>query len=196
MIYTVVLALLSLLSNLQTDDKLKAQGVDPLLIFMQVLSLLSNGAAWPILLIVAGWSWGRRWWESVISAIVCGELCLLLHYALALLVDFMDWTVVLSNGRWFVAAVVFGVPLGLIGWLAQRRDGLGLFARLAIPFGMCVEPFYLGRFWPNPWLRMSVAIAEQIAAWVELGLGVVVLVLIARAWTKRTHRLAFQNESY
>lgn len=193
LISTVSLAIVSLVSNLQTEAQLESQGVDPVLISMQVLSLLSNGAAWAILLIVAGWSWAGRWWETVMSAVVFGELCLVLHYALALLFDFMDWTDVLANNRWFVAAAIFGIPLGLIGWLAQRRDGLGLLARLTVPVSMCVEPFYTGRFWPNPWLRVSVAIAEQIAAWVELGLGIVALVLIVGIWMKRARRTAFEN---
>ena len=78
----VILATVSLLTNLQSPEDLSVVDVQPLLVTRLVLSYLTNGAVRALLLIFAGWSWGRRWWQAALWAIVCGELALAVHYLL------------------------------------------------------------------------------------------------------------------
>ena len=98
----VILATVSLLTNLQSPEDLSVVDVQPLLVTRLVLSYLTNGAVWALLLIFAGWSWGRRWWQAALWAIVCGELALAVHYLLGWAIGFFDWSDVCptSTGSW------------------------------------------------------------------------------------------------
>ena len=131
----VILATVSLLTNLQSPEDLSVVDVQPLLVTRLVLSYLTNGAVWALLLIFAGWSWGRRWWQAALWAIVCGELALAVHYLLGWAIGFFDWSDVSSNLYWFVAALGDGLLLGVAGWVMRRADGWGFAASLLVPGG-------------------------------------------------------------
>ena len=70
----------------------------------------------------------------------------MVHYGLGLLLGMFESDVWASNSYWFLAAVVAGGPLGLVGATARRTDGRGLAARLVVPVAAFLEPFVVGMF--------------------------------------------------
>lgn len=82
----------------------------------------------------------------------------------------------------FVAAVVFGIPLGLIGVAAH----VSLIARLILPLGMIAEPWVTRRF-----CGFYGTVPEQvseIASGVILTLsGVILAVVVMRRGYRRHH---------
>ena len=177
----VILATVSLLTNLQSPEDLSVVDVQPLLVTRLVLSYLTNGAVRALLLIFAGWSWGRRWWQAALWAIVCGELALAVHYLLGWAIGFFDWSDVLSNLYWFVVALGDGLLLGVAGWVMRRTDGWGFAASLLVPGGLIAEPV-MNLLPARDWLRPSDAVALRTAGWIELVIGVVLLLLVLLTW--------------
>ncbi|GAB1645336.1 hypothetical protein KRMM14A1259_57590 [Krasilnikovia sp. MM14-A1259] len=88
----------------------------------------------------------RRPGPAVAAGIVAPLTALVLHYGVGLALGMFGPDVWVANSHWFLAAMVLGGPLGLVGAIARRRDGWGLTARVVVPVGAVLEPFYLGRF--------------------------------------------------
>lgn len=143
-----LLGVLALLSNITTWDQLSGRANELLTARFFLSKLVNSGTAWAGLLVLAGWLVRRRR-QAVIAGIVAGELALLVHYGLGEVIG--GWLAIppagfLSNEIWFIAAALFGAPLGLIGALAHRRDQIGRMAGLVVPIGAVIEPFFRGSF--------------------------------------------------
>lgn len=185
----VVLAVASLLANVQSPESLAQQEPTWPTTTSLVLSYLLNGAIWAILGIWAG-RLCRHWLGAALLAITASEVSLAVHYCLGVAIGFFDWADVADNGHWFVFGLIVCGPLGVIGWLSRRPDRLGLLARLTIPAGLLLEPFWSGWFAPDWYARPVVELAGRIAGAAELGAGagVLALVLMAEARRVRTTR--------
>ncbi|MGJ3508100.1 hypothetical protein [Enemella sp. A6] len=142
------LGVLAMVTNITTDEQLSGQA-DAWLTARSFLSnLVNSGTVWGGLLVLAGWLVRHRW-QAMVAGVLAGELALFVHYGLAEACGpllpvaqpgFED------NGYWFVAAAIFGAPLGLIGALAHRAGRVGVVATLVVPIGAIIEPFFLGQF--------------------------------------------------
>ena len=106
------------------------------------------------------------------------------HYLLGWAIGFFDWSDVLSNLYWFVAALGDGLLLGVAGWVMRRTDGWGFAASLLVPGGLIAEPV-MNLLPARDWLRPSDAVALRTAGWIELVIGVVLLVLLTWRFVAR-----------
>ena len=144
---------------------------------------LNSGSVWAGLGILAGYSAGaRRWLRG--AALGAGILLLTtaLHYAVGIAAGSVPPDGFVANAPWFVVAVVFGIPLGLIGVAAH----VSLIARLILPLGMIAEPWVTTRF-----CGFYGTVPEQvseIASGVILTLsGVILAVVVMRRGYRRHH---------
>ncbi|MCM3556734.1 DUF6518 family protein [Janibacter melonis] len=133
-----------------------------------VLVLANAGSVWAGQAVLAGWL-VRRAPAAALAGPVVGLLSLVTYYVLGALTGLTPWSGLADNLGWLVAAAVAGVPLGLVGALARRRDGLGVLARLVVPAGAVLEPLVRG------WLDGGVGGGGALGGGV---LGVAGLVLI------------------
>ncbi len=161
----ITVALVSLASNVTSESQLSAQA-NTLLAVRSTLSKLANsGAVWAGLPILSGWL-VRRPLHAVAAGIVASLLALVVHYGVGQLFGMFDETVWAGNRMWFALALVVGGPLGLVGAVARGGGPSGLIARLIVPAGAMIEPFYRGMFrvptilpWPE---RVASATAGAI----------------------------------
>jgi hypothetical protein len=172
------LAVVSLISNLTSVSQLSGQANTWLAVRFTLSKLVNAGAVWAGLPILSGWL-VRRPRQAAVAGIVSGLISLVVHYGLGQLVGVFDSGIWASNAFWFVAAVVFGGPLGLIGAIARRPDRWGLLGRLTVPVGAVLQPFALDMFtvpaflpWPER-LSSTVSGAVLLAAGLLGGVGVV-----------------------
>ncbi|WP_328372746.1 hypothetical protein [Micromonospora zamorensis] len=154
-IAAVVLALVSLASNVTTLNQLEGKA-DTLLAGRLTLSQLVNaGTVWAGLAVLSGWLVRR-----LTPAVAAGAIALLtasvVHYSVGIAFGMFDLNVWAANLHWLLAAMAVGGPLGLVGAIARRLDPWGVAARLVVPVGGVLEPFVVGRFttpailpWPN-----------------------------------------------
>jgi hypothetical protein len=117
--------------------------------------LLNAGTIWAGLAVVAGWL-VRRPAQACAAGVVAPLTALVVHYGVGLALGMFDPGIWAANVQWFLAAMVVGGPLGLVGAIARRRDPWGLAARLVVPAGAVLEPLVVGLFttpailpWPN-----------------------------------------------
>ncbi|WP_201464738.1 hypothetical protein [Janibacter melonis] len=108
-----------------------------------VLVLANAGSVWAGQAVIAGWL-VRRAPAAALAGPAVGLLSLVTYYVLGALTGLTPWSGLADNLGWFVAAAVAGVPLGLVGALARRRDVLGALARLVVPAGAVLEPLVRG----------------------------------------------------
>lgn len=138
-----LVGIVALVSNITSEAQMMGRA-DTFLAFRFTISkLVNSGTVWGGLLVLAGWI-VRRPWQAPLAGIVAGEVALVVHYGLGQLFGIYPADIWGSNWYWFLAPVIFGPFLGLIGAAARRRDLLGLAARLVVPAAAVVEPFYLG----------------------------------------------------
>ncbi|GAB1644243.1 hypothetical protein [Krasilnikovia sp. MM14-A1259] len=160
-----VLALVSLASNVTTSSQMEGKA-NTLLAGRLVLSQLVNaGTVWAGLAVLSGWL-VRRPAPAVAAGIVAPLTALVLHYGVGLALGMFGPDVWADNSHWFLAAMVLGGPLGLVGAIACRLDRWGMAARLVVPVGAVLEPFYLGRFTTPailPWPDRVAAIGSGLA---------------------------------
>lgn len=118
---------------------------------------------------------------------VLGHLtALLVHYGVADLAGTVPWTDMAGNRYWFIQAVVLGLPLGLVGALSRRLDMWRLLARLVLPVGAIIEPFYLGMLSPLPFDIWSNRISGVIAGYLMVIAGINLSIVVIVRWrTKR-----------
>jgi len=88
------------------------------------------------------------------------------------------------NQHRFVAALGDGLLLGVAGWVMRRTDGWGFAASLLVPGGLIAEPV-MNLLPARDWLRPSDAVALRTAGWIELVIGVVLLVLLTWRFVAR-----------
>ncbi|WP_285690204.1 hypothetical protein [Actinoplanes sp. NBRC 103695] len=185
----VVLALVSLASNVTTTSQLEGRA-DSLLAGRLTLSQLINaGSVWAGLAVLSGWLVHRR-----VAAVAAGVVALLtaclVHYGAGIAFGMFDPDIWMANAHWLMGAMVVGGPLGLVGAIARRLDPWGMAARLVVPAGAVLEPFVLGRFttpailpWPN-------RVADFVSGAVLLMAGVAGCVWILAAGRRRRRAMA------
>lgn len=171
------LALVSLASNVTTVSQLSGEADTQLFVRFTLSKLLNAGTVWAGLAVLSGWLVRRPPAAMVAGPVAC-LTALVAHYAVGNVLGMYDADIWTSNAYWFIAAVVLGSPLGLVGAIARRQSPAGLAARLVVPVGALLEPFVVGAFtgpailpWPD---RMSSIVSGAIL----LAAGVVACVAI------------------
>lgn len=180
----VAVALVSLASNVTSESQLSAQANTLLAVRSTISKLVNSGAVWAGLPILSGWL-VRRPLHAVAAGIVASVLALVVHYGVGRLFGMFDETVWAGNRVWFVLALVAGGPLGLLGAAARGSGVWGLIARLVVPAGAVLEPFYLGMFSVPAIVPWPTRIASVAAGVVLVVSGLVVGAMLIRQRRKR-----------
>lgn len=168
----VVLALVSLASNVTTVRQLSGEADMVLVVRMTISKVVNSGTVWGGLPVLAGWL-VRRPWQAVAAGITACLLALVVHYGVGRLFGMFDATVWAENQFWFVLAVVTGGPLGLLGAVATRNDRWGLLAALVVPVAAVVEPLYLRMFGVPVIMPWPDRVSSLVSAVVLVTLGTV-----------------------
>ena len=184
----VALALVSLASNVTTMSQLSAEADTLLAVRSTISKLVNAGAVWGGLPILSGWL-VRRPLQAAAAGVVACLTALFVHYGVGRLLGLFDAEAWTENAYWFGLAVVVGGPLGLVGAAARRKDPWGLPARLVVPVGAVLEPFYLGMFtmpaimpWPG---RVSSVVTGVVLVAAGTAGGAAVLVRHRRRQSAR-----------
>ena len=150
-----VLALVSLASNVTTLSQIEGNANTLLAGRLTVSQIINTGTAWAGLAVLSGWL-VRYPAPAFAAGIIALLTACVVHYGTGLVFGMFDQNVWASNLPWFLAALIVGGPLGLVGATIRRVDLWGVAARLVVPAGAVLEPFVLGRFpvpaglpWPN-----------------------------------------------
>ncbi|WP_432508703.1 hypothetical protein [Kineococcus auxinigenes] len=141
----MVLALLSLASNVATTSQPSGEADGLLTARWTVSKVLNAGVVWAGLPVLSGWL-VRQPVHGVLAGVVAPLTALAVHYGAGQLLDVFAPTVWVENAGWFAIAALTGGPLGVVGVVARRRGLGGLPARLTVPAGALLEPFVLGVF--------------------------------------------------
>jgi len=165
------LAVVSLISNLTTVSQLSGQADTWLAIRFTLSKLVNAGTVWAGLPILSGWL-VRRPLQAAAAGIVSGLTSLVLHYGLGQLFGVFDSGIWTSNAFWFVAAAMFGGPLGLVGAIARRSDRWGLLGRLTVPVGAVLQPFALGMFTTPAFLPWPDRLSSTVSGALLLTVGI------------------------
>ncbi|WP_209205275.1 DUF6518 family protein [Rhodococcus sp. 1R11] len=168
----VAVALLSLASNVTSESQLSAQANTLLAVRSTFSKLLNSGAVWAGLPILSGWL-VRRPLHAFAAGIVASLLALVVHYGVGQLFGMFDETVWAGNRIWFALAVVMGGPLGLVGVVARAGGLPGSIARLVVPAGAIIEPFFRGMFSVPTLLPWPERVASVTAGIVLVATGIV-----------------------
>lgn len=176
-----LVGVVALISNITSTAQLSGEADTLLTIRFTVSKVVNSGTVWAGLLIVAGWL-VRRPLPAALAGVAAGEVALVIHYGLGQVFGIYDADIWASNSYWFVAALLLGAPLGLIGALARRADILGLLARLVIPAGALIEPFYLGMLRPIPDLPAPDRISSIVCGVILIVGGVVGAAVVIQRW--------------
>ncbi len=180
------LALGSLASNITTVSQLSGEAETLLAVRFTISKVVNAGTVWAGLLgVLPGWL-VRRPVQAFAAGVVTCLLALVVHYGAGRMLGMFDANVWSENWLAFVAAVVLGGPLGLVGAVARRADLWGLAARLLVPVGAMLEPFAIGMFarpvimpWPD---RVS-SVVTGVILLVGGALGIAAVLAIAKRGT-------------
>lgn len=164
------LALASLASNVTTMSQLSGEADAVLVVRATVSKLVNSGAVWAGLAVLSGWL-VRRPAQAFAAGIVACLLALVAHYGVGRVLGLFDSDVWTENSFWFVAALVLGGPLGLVGAVARRPDLWGLVARLLIPAAAVLEPFVVGMFTSPAIMPWPGRVSSFVSAMILLGGG-------------------------
>jgi hypothetical protein len=178
---SILLGIISLLLNLQTIDELNTQATPIGLAIRIALSYIFNGAAWAILLIFSGMM-TQKWWQSILLSLISAFVALSTHYGLGIAIGYFDELG--DNIVWYIKAIPLGIILGLIGYFSQLNNSVGNILKMIIPAFLIIEPFYLGRFTTYWYNRPVVNLANKIAAWLELSIGILTVILFLFVFRK------------
>ncbi len=143
--------------------------------------LANSGVVWAGLAVLGGWLL-RRPREAMLAGVTGCLLALVVHYGTAELSGLTPGATVASNREWFIAAVVAGPPLGLVGALARRLDAWGLLARLVVPAGAVTEPFLTGLLSPVSDGIWANRVSSLVTGWVLVVGGVGLAILVVLRW--------------
>jgi hypothetical protein len=151
---------------------------------------------WAGLAVLSGWL-VRRARQAFVAGITACTFALLAHYGLGRIFGVFQTDVWASNSYWFLAAIVAGGPLGLIGAAARQPSLLGVAARLVVPVAAVLEPFVVGMLgqptilpWPD---RMSSVVTGSILLATGIA-GMISSLLRSRREHTRTVASAFAQE--
>lgn len=178
--FSAAVGLIALASNITTIAQMSGQANEVLAVRLTISKLVNSGTVWAGLGIVAGW-WVGRWTWAIPGAVLACGTALVAHYAVGQAVGLFDATVWLANLLWFVAALLVGPVLGLIGALARHTGPLGTAAALVLPLGAVTEPFLLGMFEVPAILPWPVRMATTVCGVVLVLAGMVGGVAVIRA---------------
>ncbi len=184
----VVLAVLSLASNVITQEELDGGWQEYAVVRRSVSTLLNAGTVWAGLAVLAGRQ-STRWWTAALAGVLAAEAALVLHYALGRVLGIFPQGIWASNLPWFVMAVVACAPLGVVGHLSRRTGHLGLLAAMTVPVGAVLEPFWRGWFTDQSPVRWPQAWAVHVTGSVLLVAGIAgCVVVLRRRWASRRQR--------
>ncbi|MBY4403625.1 hypothetical protein HQO26_20115 [Rhodococcus fascians] len=178
------MALLSLASNVTSESQLSAQANTLLAVRSTFSKLLNSGAVWAGLPILSGWL-VRRPLHAFAAGIVASLLALVVHYGVGQLFGMFDETVWAGNRIWFALAVVMGGPLGVVGVVARAGGLPGSIARLVVPAGAIIEPFFRGMFSVPTLLPWPERVASVAAGVVLVATGIVGAAVLIRQQQKQ-----------
>lgn len=139
------LALVSWVSKVPTETQIAGDADGWLAVRLTVRKITNSGTAWAGLGIACGWL-VRRPLQAAAAGILGSVFSLLAHYAIGQFFGTFDATIWAEKSYWFIAALIFGAPLGLMGAMMRRMDIWGMVSRITIPVGAVLEPFVLGMF--------------------------------------------------
>lgn len=179
---SILLGIISLLLNIQTIDELNTQAAPMGLAIRIALSYIFNGATWAILLIFAGMM-TQKWWQSILLSLISAFVALSIHYGLGIAIGF--FVELGDNIVWYIKAIPLGIILGLVGYFSQLNNSIGNILKMIIPVFLIIEPFYLSRFATHWYNRPVVNLANKIAAWLELSIGILTGILFLFVFKKR-----------
>ncbi|MDV8024226.1 hypothetical protein [Rhodococcus sp. IEGM 1330] len=180
----ITVALVSLASNITSESQLSAQANTVLAVRSTLSKLVNSGAVWAGLPILSGWL-VRRPLHAFAAGIVASLLALVVHYGVGQLLGMFDVTVWAGNRMWFALALVMGGPLGLIGVAARGGSASGLIARLVVPAGAMIEPFFRGMFSVPTILPWPERVASVAAGVVLVAAGIVGAAVLIRQRRKQ-----------
>lgn len=178
---SILLGIISLLLNLQTIDELNTQAAPIGLAIRIALSYIFNGATWAILLIFSGMM-TQKWWQSILLSLISAFVALSIHYGLGIAIGYFDELG--DNIVWYIKAMPLAIILGLIGYFSQLNNSIGNILKMIIPAFLIIGPFSLGRFTTYWYNRPVVNLANNIAAWLELSIGVLTVILFLFVFRK------------
>ncbi|OZD04898.1 hypothetical protein CH275_10830 [Rhodococcus sp. 06-235-1A] len=187
----ITVALVSLASNVTSESQLSAEANTLLAVRSTFSKLVNSGAVWAGLPILSGWL-VRRPLHAFAAGIVAGLLALVVHYGVGQLFGMFDETVWAANRMWFAFALVMGGPLGLVGVVARGGGPSGLLARLVVPAGAMLEPFFRGMFSVPTTLPWPERVASGTAGVVLVAAGIVGAAVMTR---QRRQRLGPRTRS-
>lgn len=140
-----LLGVASALSNIMTEPQLMGQAPRTLAARFVVSMVLNSPAVWAGCAVLAGFLVRKRVLAVLVSPAAL-LIALTVHYGVGQLIEIMQPTIWRENAGWFVAAVVMGIPLGIIGATASRPSRMGLAAALVVPVAAIAEPLAFGYF--------------------------------------------------
>jgi hypothetical protein len=153
----LLLAVISLLTNLNTQAELEGKADTWLAIRGSLSKIAKAGTLWAGIGVLAGWL-VQRPLAAALAGIAATAVAIFGHYGLGIALGVFDGQVWADNRIWVLAPVIVGAPLGVIGALARRPALVGLLAGLVVPFGALTEPWVGGRW---PWLGNAILPAPQ-----------------------------------
>ncbi|MCZ4519836.1 hypothetical protein O4220_15070 [Rhodococcus ruber] len=187
----ITVALVSLASNITSVSQLSAEANTVLAVRSTLSKLVNSGAVWAGLPILSGWL-VRRPLHAFAAGIVASLLALVVHYVVGQLFGMFDGTVWAANRMWFALALVMGGPLGLVGVAARGGGPSGLIARLVVPAGAMIEPFFRRMFSVPTMLPWPERVASVAAGVVLVAAGIAGAAVLIR---QRRKQPVIQNRS-
>lgn len=178
-----LVGIVALISNITTIAQLSGEADTLLTVRFTLSKIVNSGTVWGGLLIIGGWL-VRRPVQAALAGVVAGGSALVVHYGLGRVVGAYQPDIWESNWIWFVAALIFGGPLGLIGATARRADLWALPARLVVPVAAVVEPFALGMFTPADLLPAPDRVSSAICGAVLIIAGIVGAAVVLVRWRR------------
>lgn len=182
----MALGIAALVTNIQTDAQLEGRDPTGQAVRLALSQVANAPSVWVGLLVLSGWLM-RTPRRGAVAGPVGGLLALVTHYTLGEL----GGTFTLSSGfgsnlSWFAAAAMLGVPLGVLGAFARRRDVLGLGARLLVPIACVADPVVALQWQPDALLPRPQQVADVATAVVLTAVGVTSAVLVLLRERRRT----------
>jgi hypothetical protein len=150
---------------------------------------LDAGWSWAAVAVAAGWliKSGYNGAAAAGAASLIAAVCS--YYTMDMIVH-QDSVSTLLSGElafWCGVSVLLGPPLGVVGQLGRRADGIGLVARLAAPVGAAVQ-MALWNERPNGLVAEPPQAAwAKVVVWVVSGI-VILCNLALYAWARRQHK--------
>ncbi|MFC7491517.1 MULTISPECIES: hypothetical protein [unclassified Knoellia] len=176
----VALGVGSLVVNITSDAQLSG---DQQVLFgiRRTFSLLLNaGTVWAGISVLAG-AVMRHLRPAAVAGLLAGSGALVVHYGVGVITGLMPVGSFSSNAMWFLAAAMSGAPLGLVGAVARSRTRWGIAARLVVPLGAVIEPWFAG-WWLSPDVdSLAVRASSLVAAGTLTVVGLAAIVYAVRA---------------